>query len=73
MAGYVSDGFFHERMVAADIENAVSAQKIEIRLIIHVVEIRALGAGIDLVETVDALGLNLRPVQVFLMQLVILA
>src|SRR5205814_3454554 len=64
---------FHHRMVPADIENAVAAQKIEIRLIIHVVEICALSPGINLVETDHALRLNQGAIQVLLVQVVILA
>src|SRR2546421_2780284 len=60
-------------MVSADVENAVAAQKIEIRLVIHVVEICALSPGIDLVETDDALRLRQRPVQMLLVEFVILA
>ena len=60
-------------MIAADVENAVAAQEIQIRRVIHVVEIRALGSRIDLVETDDALCRHQRPVQMTLMQLVILA
>src|SRR5205823_995798 len=59
--------------IAADIENAVAAQEIEIGLVIHVVEIRALGPGIDFVEPDDALGLDQGPVQVLLVQAVVLA
>src|SRR6266702_8327865 len=58
-------------MVSADIENAVAAQKIEIRNVIHVVEIRALGPGIDFVEADDALGRNEGAVQMPLVQFVI--
>src|SRR5205823_1737059 len=47
--------------------------KIEIGGVIHVVEIRALSAGVDFVETDDALGLNQRPVQMLLVEFVILA
>src|SRR6059058_266160 len=60
-------------MIAPDIENRVAAEKIEIRLVIHVVEIRALGPGIDFVEPDDALRLHERAVQMLLVQLVILA
>src|SRR5437763_9969206 len=60
-------------MVAPNVENAVAAQKIEIGGVIHVVEIRALSAGVDFVETDDALGLNQRPVQMLLVEFVILA
>src|SRR5437588_544604 len=63
----------HDRMISTDVEHAVAAQEIQIRLIIHVVEIRALGAGIDFVETDDALRLHQRSVQMFFVQVVILA
>src|ERR1700682_6228990 len=52
---HVADRLLHGRMIATDVENAVAAQKIEIRLVIHVVEVSALGARIDLVEPNNAL------------------
>src|SRR5213075_3178833 len=61
---HVADRLLHQRMIATDVENAVAAQKIEIRLVIHVEEIRALGARIDFVETDDALRCHERAVYV---------
>src|SRR4029453_18807656 len=69
----VADRLFHQRMTSSDVENAVTAQKIQIRLIIHVEEIGALGAGIDFVETDDALRCHERAVYVPLMQFVVFA
>src|SRR5437762_1490054 len=60
-------------MIPPNIENAVAAQKIEIRLVIHVVEIRALSPSIDFVETDNALRGNKRAIQMPLVQLVIFA
>src|SRR6476659_7963600 len=60
-------------MIATDVENAVAAQKIQIRLVVHVVEIRALGTGIDFVETDDALRRHERAVYVPLVQFVVFA
>src|SRR5438477_5891236 len=60
-------------MVPADVENAVAAQEIEIRNIVHVVEIGAFSPGIHLVETDDTLGCNQGPVQMPLVQVVVLA
>src|SRR3954468_11918874 len=60
-------------MVATDVENAVAAQKIEIRLVIHVIEIRALSTCVDFVETDDTLRCHERPVYMPLVQFVILA
>src|ERR1043166_9365900 len=59
-------------MVAPDIENAVAAQKIEIRLVIHVVEVRALCPRIDFVESDHALRSHQCAVQVPLVKLIIL-
>ena len=70
---HVADRFLHHRMISPDIENAVAAQEIEIRLVIHVVEISALGPGIDLVETDDALRRDQGAIDVLMVQLVILA
>ena len=63
---------FTSGMIAADVENAVAAQEIQIRLVIHVVEIRALGSGIDFVETDHALRRHERAVQMPLVQFVVL-
>src|SRR4029077_18215815 len=60
-------------MVPADVENAVAAQKIEVRLVIHIVEIGALSPGIDLVETDDTLRRDQGTVQMPLVQFVIFA
>src|SRR5918996_5177092 len=70
---HVADRLFYQRMISTDVENAVAAQKIQIRLVIHVEEIGALGTGIDFVETDDALRCHERAVYVALVQLVILA
>src|SRR4051794_40906386 len=59
-------------MVAADVENAVAAQEIEVGGIIHVIEIGALRPGIDLVETNHPLRRNQGPIQVALVELVVL-
>ena len=58
-------------MVAADIENAVAAQEIEIGGVIHVVEIGALGSRIDFVEPDHALCRDERAIEMPLMQFVI--
>src|SRR5215475_769448 len=70
---HVADRLFHQRMISTDVENAVAAQKIEIRLVIHVEEICALRARIDLVKTNDALRCHERAVYVPLVQLVVFA
>src|SRR4051812_37154587 len=58
-------------MIPSDVEHAVAAQEIEVGGVIHVVEIRAFGPRIDLVETDHALGRDERPVQVAFVELVI--
>ena len=60
-------------MISSDIENAVTAQKIQIRLVIHVIQVRALSAGIDLVEPDYALCSHERAVHMSLMKLIIFA
>src|SRR5881394_3678235 len=70
---HVADRLLHQRMIATDVENAVAAQKIQIRLVIHVEEIRALSPRIDFVETDDALRCHKRAVYVPLVQFVIFA
>src|SRR5215475_9577101 len=70
---HVADRSLHQRVISTDIENAIAAQEIEIRLIIHVVEISALGTRIDFVETNDALRCHKRAVYVPLVQFVIFA
>src|SRR5262249_35843412 len=70
---HVADRLLHQRMIPTDVENAIAAQKIEIRLVIHIVEIRALGPRIDFVETDDALRCHKGAVYVPLMQFIILA
>src|SRR5215208_4851067 len=60
-------------MISTDVENAIAAQKIQIPLVIHVIEIRALGTRIDFVETDDALRCHERAIYMPLVQLVIFA
>ena len=70
---HVTNGLLHHRMISPDVENAVAAQKIEIRGVIHVVEVSALRPRIDFVETDDTLSGDERAIDVPLVQLVILA
>src|SRR5882757_117672 len=70
---HIADRLFLHWVISTDVENAVAAQKIQIRLIIHVEEICAFGARIDLVETDDALRCHERAVYVPLVQLVVFA
>src|SRR5438874_3517476 len=70
---HVANRLFHQWVISADVENAVAAQKIQIRLVIHVEEIRALGPRIDFVETDDALCCHERSVYVPLVQFVVFA
>src|SRR3954462_13585328 len=70
---HVANRLFHHRVIASDVENAVAAQKIEIRLVIHVVEIRALRSRIHLVEPDDALGCYERAIYVPIVQFIIFA
>jgi hypothetical protein len=60
-------------VISTNVENAIAAQKVQIRLIIHIEEICALGTGIDFVETDNALGCHERAVYVPLVQLIIFA
>src|SRR5262249_25147560 len=70
---HVADRLLHYRMISTDVKNTVAAQKIQIRLIIHVVQIRALSAPVDFVETNDALCCHECAVYVPLVQFVVLA
>src|SRR5258708_36448173 len=70
---HVANRLFHQWVISTDVENAIAAQKIQIWLAIHVVQICALGARIDLVETDDALRRHERAVYVPLVQLVVFA
>src|SRR6266481_2874183 len=70
---HVTDRLFHLWVISTDVENAVAAQKIQIRLVIHVEEICAFGARIDFVETDDALRCHERAVYVPLVQFVVFA
>src|SRR6476469_7728197 len=70
---HVADRLFHQWVISTNVENAIAAQKIQIRLVIHVEEKCALGAGINFVETDDALRCHQRAVYVPLVQLVVFA
>src|SRR6266851_1912418 len=70
---HVADRLFQQRMISTDVENAVSTQEIEIRQVIHIVEIRALGTRVHLVEADDALRCYQRAIDIPFVQFVILA
>ena len=70
---HVADRLLHHGMIAADVENAEAGEEIEVVLPVHVVEIGALRAGVDDVETDGALDLDQRAVQVVVVQLVVFA
>ena len=63
----VANRFFHHRMIAADVENGIAAEEIEVGIVIHVVEISAFRPGIDLVETNDPLGRDQRAIDMTMM------
>ena len=69
----VSDGFLYSGVVAADVKDAVAAKEVEVILAVEVVEVGALGAGVDLVETDGALDFDEGTVDVLVVQVVILA
>ena len=69
----IADRLFNSQMVAADVKDAVTSQKIEVSAVIHVGEVRAFGTGIDFVETDDALGCDESAIEVFLVQLIVFA
>src|SRR5438270_8099148 len=60
-------------MVAANVENGIAAEEIQVGVIIHVVEIGAFSPRVDFVETNDALGRDQGAIDVTMMQLVVLA
>src|SRR5207237_4410247 len=68
-----ADRFFHYRMVPANVENRITAQEIQVGVVIHIVEIGAFSPGVDLVETNDTLGRDQGAVDMSMMQLVIFA
>ena len=70
---HVADRLLHHGMIAPDVEDAEAGEEIEVILPVHVVEIGALGAGVDDVETDGALDLDQRAVEVVVVQLVVLA
>src|SRR4051812_7188623 len=70
---HVCDGLLHRGMIAADVENAVAAQEIEVIPIIHVIQISAFRPRIDAIKTDDALGRYERAIKMPLVQVVVLA
>jgi len=59
-------------MVPANVENTVAAQKIQIRLAVHIVEIGPFGPCIDFVEANHSLRCYQRWVYMALVQLIVL-
>jgi hypothetical protein len=69
----VADRFLHDGMVAANVENRITAEEIQVGVVIHVVQVSAFSPGIDLVETNHALGRDQGAIDMSMMQLVIFA
>ena len=70
---HVTDGFLHRGMVSSNVEDAVAAEKIEIGVVIHVVEISAFRSSVDFVEADDALRRDQGAVEMPLVEFVVLA
>ncbi len=70
---HVPNCLLHPRMISPNVKNAVPAQKIEIRLIIHIIEVRAFRARIHLVEPDHALRRHQRRIHMAFMELIIFA
>ena len=60
-------------MAAPDIEDAVAAQEIEVILFVEIVEVSALRAGIDVIESDDPLDFDERRIEVLFVELIIFA
>ncbi len=69
----VPDGLLDGGVVATDVEDAVAAEEVEVVLAVQVVEVGALGPGVDLVEADGALDLHEGPVHVLVVQVVVFA
>src|SRR6266542_2571080 len=67
----IANRLFHYRMIPPDVEHAVTAQEIQVRLIIHVVQVRAFRSRVDLVEPDHSLRLHQRRVYMSLVELII--
>ena len=69
----VLDGFLNGGMVAADIENAVAAEEVEVVLPVEVVEVSPFGPSINFIEPDGALNLNQSTIDELIVQVVVLA
>ena len=69
----VPDRFLNRGMVATDIEDAVTAEEVEVVLAVEVVEVGSFASSIDLVETDGPLNFDERTVHVLVVQIVVLA
>ncbi len=70
---HVADGVLHGGMVAADVEDAVAAEEVEVVVAVAVEEVGALRASVDLIESNDPLHFDQRRIQVPLVQRVVFA
>jgi len=69
----VPDRFLNGRVVAADVEDAVTTEKVEVVLTVKVVEVGSFASSIDLVETDGPLNFDECTVYVLVVQVVVLA
>ena len=69
----IADRLLDHGVVAANVEDAEAGEEIEVVLPVHVVEVRALSAGVDDVKTDGALDLDQRAIEMAVVELVVLA
>ena len=69
----VADGLLCDGVVAADVEDAEAGEEVEVAVAFLVVEVLALGAGVDFVEADHALDLDEGAVEVAVVEGVVFA
>lgn len=69
----VLDGFLNGGMVAADIENAVAAEEVEVVLAVEVVEVSPFGPSINFIKPDGSLNFNESTIDELIVQIVVLA
>jgi hypothetical protein len=59
-------------MIAADVEDAVAAEEVEVVLAVEIVKVGTFGAGIDFIEPDRALNFDERTIDVLIVEIVVL-
>jgi len=69
----IPNSFLYRGMIAADVENAVAAEEVEVVLTVEIVQVGTFCAGIDFIKANRSLNFDERTIDVLVVEVVVLA